>query len=61
MQGTQENHLRSLLYVNEEVVYRSVTPQLPCNLRFSAICVFYYLVGKRSLIPPNDPNTDEAS
>ena len=34
MQGTQENALRSLLNVNEEGVYRSVTPQLPCNLRF---------------------------
>ena len=37
MQGTQENHLRSLLNVNEEVVYRSVTPQLPYNLRFFLI------------------------
>ena len=27
MQGAQENHLRSLLNVNEKVVYRSATPQ----------------------------------
>ena len=33
--GAQENHLRSLLIVNEEVVYRSATPKAP------PICVFY--------------------
>ena len=32
--GAQENHLRSLLIVNEEVVYRSATPKAPL------ICVF---------------------
>ena len=32
--GAQENHLRSLLIVNEEVVYRSATPKTPL------ICVF---------------------
>ena len=32
MQGAQENHLRSLQIVNEEVVYRSATQQLPTIL-----------------------------
>ena len=32
--GAQENHLRSLLFVNEKVVYRSATPKTPL------ICVF---------------------
>ena len=29
MQGAQENHLRSLLVVNEKGIYRSATPQTP--------------------------------
>ncbi len=44
---------------NEEPAYRSAVQNSPaiCVL----FCVFFYLVGNKSLIPPNDPNTDEAS
>ena len=59
MQGIQENLLRSLLNVNEEEVYRSMTQQLPAICVF--FCVFFYLVGNKSFIPPNEPRTEEAS